>query len=494
MSTQIPPTMSSAPNPATPEVSVSRRQPRGLVTLSGTEMWERFSFYGLQVILAYYLYYSLTDGGLGLSTPVAMSIAGAYGGAVYVSQILGAWVADRLVAARTLVLYAGALIVAGHVVLAVAPGLSGLISGLGLIVLGTGGLKVNTTSMVGELYEAQDPRRDAGYSFYYMGISLGAFLGPTLTAVLQSSAGFHIAFGAAAVGMSIGLVQYIVGMKHLPSSTRVVPNPLSPSAKGRAAMIAVTGIVLVALTVVFGVLTLENLNSVLTAVIVIASIGYFWLLFTSRKVSPVERRQVHVYIPIFIASLLFWTLLFQLFTTLAVYIDTRVDLNLAGFSVPPALIITLEGVFATVFAPIFALAWTRMGSAQPHPAKKMLAGIVCLAVAFLGFAAMSGSEGPANSVVVVLAAMVLFGAAEILVVPTALSATAALAPRAATAQMTSLYFLTMAGGSSLAGLIATAYTPQTEATLFITLGVGSLVLMGLCYLAYTVLHRRTVRA
>ncbi|GAA3666369.1 peptide MFS transporter [Arthrobacter ginkgonis] len=476
------------------EVPASRpslfSQPKGLLTLSATEMWERFSFYGLQVILAYYLYYSLSEGGLGIATPVALGIAGAYGGVVYISQMLGGWLADRLLAPRTLVLVGGILIMLGHIALAVLPGIAGLMAGLLLIVLGTGGLKVNTTSMVGELYSREDSRRDVGYSIYYTGISIGAFLGPLLTGFLQPEFGFHVAFSAAAVGMGLGLVQYVFGMKRLPAVTRTVPNPLPRQMRARAALIAVVGAAALVTGTVTGFINFENIDTLVTVIVLVAALAYFAVLLSSRKVDRAERLMVHTYIPVFLSSLLFWTLLFQLFTTLALYMDTRVNLTIGDLTLPPALIITLEGLFATLIAPVFAAIWAKMGTAQPESGKKVVAGIACMSLTLLSFAFMGQTTGPVNSVLVVLIAMVLFGVAEIVVVPTALSLTARLAPRAASAQMTSLYFLTMAGGSTLSGFIAQAYSPENEGFFFSVVGLGSLAAAVGLYLVYRALNRK----
>jgi len=152
-------------------------QPRQLATLFSVEMWERFSFYGMQGILLIYLYYSISDGGLGLDRVASTSIVGAYGGLVYLSTILGAWLADRIIGAEKTLFYAAALVMCGHIALSLIPGITGVGVGLVLIAFGSGGVKANATSLVGTLYSADDPRRDAGFSIYYFGINLGAFLG-----------------------------------------------------------------------------------------------------------------------------------------------------------------------------------------------------------------------------------------------------------------------------------------------------------------------------
>ncbi|WP_058592721.1 peptide MFS transporter [Leucobacter chromiiresistens] len=357
-------------------VVADEAKPSGLITLSAAEMWERFSFYGLQVLLAYYLYYSVTDGGLGLPQPVALGIAGAYGGLVYIAQIVGAWIADRVLAPRYVVLIGGSAILAGHIMLAVVPGLLGLVIGLALIVIGTGGLKVNTTMMVGALYPKGGAKRDAGYSIYYMGITIGAFFGPLLTGWLHQEWGFHIAFGAAAAGMAVGLTQYAIGMRKLPASTAVVPNPLPPAHRPRWAIAAAAGIALVALVVATGMVRADNISNAVALVVVAAAVAIFAMLLTNRQVTPAERRSVVRYVPVFLMSLVFWTLLFQLFTAFAVFADTKIQLTAGSVTIPPTLIVTLESLAVAGITALLAVLWTRSRAARMQPVSKLVTGVV----------------------------------------------------------------------------------------------------------------------
>lgn len=203
-------------------------QPLPLANLFGVEMWERFSFYGMQGILIYYLYYSASEGGLGISQGAATSIVGAYGGTVYLSTILGAWIADRLLGSERTLFYSAVLIMFGHIALAVLPGFVGVGIGLVLVAFGSGGLKATATSIVGDLYDEQDPRRDAGFSIFYMGVNIGALVGPLLTGFLQTRYGFHWGFGLAAVGMFLGLLQYTIYRKHLGDIGKVPPIRFPP--------------------------------------------------------------------------------------------------------------------------------------------------------------------------------------------------------------------------------------------------------------------------
>ncbi|MGW4242548.1 peptide MFS transporter, partial [Nocardia sp. NPDC004722] len=223
--------MSGVANPAKPATERTLfGHPIGIANLFGVELWERFSFYGMLTILGYYLYYTAADGGLGISKSTATGIVGAYGGLVYLSTVLGAWVADRILGSERTVFYGGVIVMAGHIALAVLPGLTGVGVGLVLVALGSGGLKANASSLLGTLYDKDDPRADGGFTLFYLGINLGAFAGPLITGLLQDHVGFHYGFGAAAVGMAIGLTQYVVFRKNLGEHGRDVPNPLPRTA------------------------------------------------------------------------------------------------------------------------------------------------------------------------------------------------------------------------------------------------------------------------
>lgn len=306
--------------------------PVGLTNLFGVELWERFSFYGMLTILGYYLYYTATDGGLGLPQATATGIVGAYGGLVYLSTVLGGWVADRVLGMERTVFYGGVVVMCGHIALALLPGLAGVGIGLVLVALGSGALKANASSLLGTLYAKDDPRCDGEFTLFYLGVNLGAFVGPLITGVLQARIGFHYGFGAAAIGMALGLAQYVVFRRNLGSHGRIVPNPLPSSSVGKvAAVVLALGIVAVALFA-SGVVTLANLSQTTTVVIALASIGYFAVLLTSAKVTVIERTRVRAFIPLFLANAVFWSLFQQIFTVLAIYSDERMNWSVFGWT------------------------------------------------------------------------------------------------------------------------------------------------------------------
>jgi POT family proton-dependent oligopeptide transporter len=466
----------------TETVHVPRRtvlgHPIGLTNLFGVELWERFSFYGMLLILGYYLYYSLDQGGLGLPQATATGIVGAYGGTVYLSTVLGGWLADRVVGMERMVFYGGVVVMLGHLALAVLPGLSGVAAGLVLVALGSGALKANASSLLGTLYAKGDPRADGGFTLFYLGINLGAFVGPLVTGLLQDSIGFHYGFGAAAVGMALGLAQYVVFRRNLGTAGRHAPNPLPASARPNAIGIGVV-IAVVALT---GLVTLAALPRVISVVLVLASIAYFATMLASPKVTPSERTKVRAYIPLFVANAAFWSLFQQIFTVLAVYSDERMNWNILGWTAPSSWIGSLEPIWIIILSPVFAAMWTRLDRRAPSTPHKFAYGVIGMGVAFLAFLVFAGGTGRSTPAVAVLVILGLFAVSELMLSPIGLSVTTKLAPESFRAQMMALYFFSVGLGTSLSGVLAQFYSVDSEFAYF---GVNGLVVIvvGLVVLA-----------
>ncbi|WJM16084.1 peptide MFS transporter [Microbacterium arborescens] len=451
-------------------------QPWALTHIFGVELWERFSFYGMQIVLVYYLYFSVSDGGAGLPQATAVGIVGAYGGAVYLSTILGAWVADRLLGSERVLFFSAMIIVAGHVALAVLPGLLSVAVGLVLVALGSGGLKANATAVVGTLYSEHDPRRDAGFSLFYLGINLGAFAGPLLTGFLRTSLGFHWAFGAAAVGMTIGLVQYAIGRRSLPEAARRVPNPLPRSRYPLVIGVAVAAVAAIALLVALGVIRADNLSLVVVVVVIAATIAYFSVIISSARITATERSRVFGFIPLFIVSVAFWSLYQQQFTVIPIYAEKRLDLNLFGWQMPPDWVQSINPVFIIILSGVFATLWTKLGTRQPSTPIKFAAGVAVMGVAFLLFLPFA-SDGPsATPLLGIVGILFVFTVAELLISPVGLSAATKLAPARFQTQMVALFFLSVSLGTAISGLLAPFYDPQNEVPYFSILGAIAIVL------------------
>jgi POT family proton-dependent oligopeptide transporter len=449
--------------------------PVGLANLFGVELWERFSFYGMLTILGYYLYYSVTDGGLELPKSTATGIVGAYGGLVYLSTVLGGWIADRLLGMERTVFYGGVVVMCGHIALAVLPGMAGVATGLVLVALGSGALKANASSLLGTLYEKGDPRCDGGFTLFYLGINLGAFIGPLITGLLQTHVGFHYGFGAAAVGMALGLAQYIAFRRNLGDHGRTVPNPLPrkgiPWAVG--AVVVVAAVIAVAFAT--GLVKLSNLSQVTTGVIVVAAAAYFVIMLTSDKVSPIERTRVRAFIPLFIANAVFWSLFQQIFTVLAIYSDERMNWSIFGWTAPSSWIGSIEPVWIILLSPLFAIMWTKLGNRAPTTPRKFAYGVIGMGAAFLLFLPMSGTSGKAVSALLVVGIMAVFAVSELLLSPIGLSVTTKLAPEAFRAQMMALYFFSVGLGTSMSGLLAGYYDPAHEFAYFGVIGAVAIV-------------------
>ncbi|MGR0320566.1 peptide MFS transporter [Agromyces sp. ZXT2-3] len=453
-------------------------QPRALAHIFGVEMWERFSFYGMQSILLLYLYFSVSEGGLGMEQSAAAGIVGAYGGAVYLSTILGAWIADRLLGSEKVLFFSAIVIMAGHIALALLPGFVGVGVGLVLVAFGSGGLKANATSVVGTLYSRDDPRRDAGFSLFYLGINLGAFLGPLITGLLQSTVGFHWGFAAAAVGMAIGLIQYSFGRKGLPPEASVVPNPLPRERRGLVVGIAIAAVILIVALVLTRLVTAENLVTWVIGGTVVAAVAYFIVIITSRAVSAVERSRVFGFIPLFIASVAFWSLYQQQFTVLTIYSDEQLDRTLFGWEMPISWVQSINPIFIILLSGVFAALWTKLGTRQPSTPVKFALGTVIMGVAFLLFLPFAGGGSNSTPLLAIVGILFVFTVAELLLSPVGLSVATKLAPAKFHTQMVALFFLSVALGTAIAGQLAEFYTAVPEAVYFGVLGGIAVVLGG----------------
>ena len=445
-------------------------QPRALANIFGVEMWERFSFYGMQGILLIYLYYSAERGGLGIDEATATGVVGAYGGAVYLSTILGAWLADRVFGSERVLFWSAVVIMAGHISLAVIPGVAGVLVGLLFVALGSGGLKANATRIVGTLYSEKDPRRDAGFSLFYLGINLGAFFGPLLTGLLQSTLGFHWGFALAAVGMAIGLIQYSLGRKRLPDQARQVPHPLERSRYPLMIGIGVAGVAVIVVLVLTGLINASNLALWVIAVTIVAAIAYFAVILTSKLLNADERSRLFAFIPLFITNAAFWTLYQQQFTVVTIYSDKRLDRNLFGWEFPVSWVQSINPIFIIVLSGVFAAMWTKWGEKQPSTPIKFAAGTVLMGLAFFLFLFWAGGGENSTPLLAMIGILFVFTVAELLISPPGLSVTTKLAPRSFQAQMVALYFLSVALGTAMAGQLGNLFTQVPEGIYFSIIG------------------------
>ena len=403
--------------------------PSGLATLFFTEMWERFSYYGMRAFLILYMTAPAAAGGLGFADARAASIYGTYTGSVWGAAIAGGLVADRVLGQYRSVLLGGIIIAAGHFTLAFKA-LPFFYTGLALIVIGTGLLKPNVSTLVGSLYEPGDARRDAGFSLFYMGINLGAFIGPLIAGYLAQRVDWHLGFASAGVGMMFGLTQYVLGRKRLqPAVSRLAERPASTP--GPAA----------------------------------GSSGQRGGGFTAA-----EWKRIGAIVIFFLAAVLFWGAYEQAGSTLNLFADRYTRLDVLGFSFPSSWFQSVQPIFVILLAPVFAWLWIRLGRREPSVPAKFALGLLFMALSFLvlvpaGAMAQSG-EGIRVSPWWLVASYFVSELGELCLSPVGLSAVTKLAPLRIVGLMMGVWFLSNAFGNKLAGWAAGFFSTMPLNSLF----------------------------
>lgn len=449
-------------------------------------MWERFSYYGMRAILLYYMYYSVSQGGLGFDKVTAASIMAIYGSLVYLSSIIGGYISDRILGSRKSVLYGGILIMLGHIALATPFGKTALFASIALIILGTGFLKPNVSDMVGGLYGEKDLRRDAGFSIFVFGINLGAFIAPAIVGYLGQEINFHLGFSLAAIGMFFGLVQYVRdGKKYLSEDSLHPTDPLSDAEKQnlkkKSLIAAILVVLLVIILKLLNLLTINSIINIFTFIAIVIPIYYFFKILSSQKISKTERSRVWAYIPLFIASILFWSIEEQGSVVLALFADdqTRLYFNLFGqhINFPSSYFQSINPLFIMLYVPFFAWIWAKLGSKQPSSPKKFAYGLIAAGLSFVWMmlpGMLFGVHAKVSPMWLIVSwAIVIVG--EMLISPIGLSVTTKLAPKAFQAQMMSIWFLSNASAQAINAQIVKFYTPGNEVAYYGIVGTITIV-------------------
>jgi POT family proton-dependent oligopeptide transporter len=466
--------------------------PRGLATLFFTEMWERFSYYGMRALLILFMTASVSKGGLGFPVVKAGAIYGFYTAMVYLLSLPGGWVADRIFGLRRAVLYGGILIVAGQLFL-MSPGVQGFYAGLGLLMLGTGMLKPNASTMVGQLYAQGDRRRDSGFSIYYMGINLGGLLAPLACGWVGERIGWRLGFGIAGLGMLAGLIQFTLGRKYLPAAGLHPAPPASPEAGRRlkrntalsaGAVVLILGTIgLLAATGVLE-LTAQGVSGALGIVLIAVVVGIFAWLLLGPGWSPIERKRSGAILVLFLASSVFWAAYEQAGSSLSLFAERSTNRVLFGFDFPASWFQFVPSLFVMILAPMFAWLWIALGKREPSsPVKFTLA----LIFGGIGFAILIP---PARATLVgalvspwwLTATYFLQTVGEMCLSPVGLSAMTKLAPARVAGMMMGLFFVSISIGDYLAGTAASLYESMPLPELFgvvAAISFGAAVLLAL---------------
>lgn len=474
-------------------------QPKGLFTLFFTEFWERFSYYGMRAILIFFMYYELHEGGLGLERGTANSIMAMYGSLVYMSGIIGGWIADRLLGTRKTIFYGGILIMIGHVVLALPGGVAMLFTSMAFIVIGTGLLKPNVSSLVGDIYADTDNRRDAGFSIFYMGINMGAFLAPFIVGTIGQEYSFHLGFGLAAIGMLIGLIVFkVTEKKYLGLAGLQVNNPLKPEERKKIFTRFGLGALLIAIVSIAGILTgtltMNVFSIIITTLGILIPTLFIIYMYRSEKTTKDEKSRLLAYIPLFVSAVVFWAIQEQGATILATYADEKTRLNIGGFQLQSSWFQSLNPLFIITMAPLFAMLWSKWGNKQPSTPRKFSYSLFFAGLSFLVMmipAYLSGGETLVSPWWLVLSFfLVVIG--ELLLSPVGLSATTKLAPQAFAAQTMSLWFLTSAAAQAINAQLVKVYEVVSDLTYFGLIG-GLSIVVGIIILIISPIISKAMR-
>jgi POT family proton-dependent oligopeptide transporter len=455
--------------------------PPGLSTLFFTELWERFGYYGMRALLILYLASAASSGGFGLDESAAYGIYGLYTGMVYLVSLPGGWIADRILGQQRAVLYGGILIAIGYLMLAV-PDRAVFFSGMAVVVAGTGLLKPNVSTIVGQIYAPGDPRRDSGFSIFYMGINIGAMVAPLVCGYIGQRINWQLGFATAGVGMVLGVITFLAGRRRLGEaglhpvthgdpaeyhrSRRLLLRGSAAAAAFGIGLYAVRAAGLYTVTVQ----TMVNLAGLLMFTIVI---GMFGWMFLGGEWSAPERKRLAVIFVLFLASALFWSAFEQAGSSLNLFAQRNTDTSLLGFDFPASWLQSLNATFIIVFAAVFAWLWLRMGERQPSSPAKFALGLILVGLGFVVMmtAADRAAEGVRVSPLWLVVTYLLHTLGELCLSPVGLSAMTTLAPARVAGLMMGVWFVSIAAGNYIGGRLAALYGDLPVRDLFQTIAL-----------------------
>jgi POT family proton-dependent oligopeptide transporter len=448
--------------------------PVGLSTLFFTEMWERFSYYGIRPLLVLFMTAALTQGGFGFDRTTASSIVGIYAACVYLASLPGGWIADRLLGLRRAIWYGGILIALGHlsIALSIVFAHSAFFIGLVLIVMGTGLLKPNISAIVGELYPEGGSRRDAGFSIFYMGINIGALVAPLITGYLGERVGWHLGFGAAGVGMVIGLITYRLRADKTLGDVGMVPGSTDPAEHRRVKLTAMIAVAVIALLVVLTMAGIIHLNPVsvaqkMTIVIVGSALAYFIYLFVGGGLTAEEKKRVVVIILLFFFAAIFWSAFEQAPTSLNLFARDYTDRVVFGWDMPTLWLQAANSVFVILLAPVFAAVWIGLGRRGKDPSSVakfawglFFAGLGFVVMVFAANIVINGGGNVRVSPWWLVLSYLFQTIGELSLSPVGLSSMTKLAPYKFKGQMMGIWFMASALGNLIAGLVGGHVDPE----------------------------------
>jgi POT family proton-dependent oligopeptide transporter len=456
--------------------------PRGLSTLFFTEFWERFSYYGMRALLVLFMTADVARHGMAMDAQKASAIYGLYTFGVYVLALPGGWIADRIMGQRRAVLLGGVIIAAGHYTMAIPMEMTFYL-GMFLIVIGTGLLKPNVSSVVGDLYPEGGARRDQGFSIFYMGINFGAWLGPMICGFLGESPrfGWHWGFGAAGVGMTFGLIQYVMGTRHMDDAGLLKGDAAQPDNVRRATTQFLRGLaVTVILTIAFiamarggmiGVTLVGFAQATGVIVLILAAIYFLYIAFFACH-DKVERQRIGVIFLLFLGAAMFWSGFEQAGSSMNLFAENHTNRMIGGWEVPTSWLQSINPIFIITLAPVMGMLWVRLGVYNPSIPVKFGMGLVLLGVGFLvmSWGAQFIEAGKVSPMWLVTTYF-FHTVGELCLSPIGLSSITKLAPERLVSQMMGTWFVGAALGNLIAGLVAGFIEEMPQNQLYLTVAL-----------------------
>ena len=449
--------------------------PRGLSTLFFTEMWERFSYYGIRPLLVLFMTAALASGGFGFERKQASAIVGIYAFCVYLASLPGGWIADRWLGLRRAIYYGGVLIAIGHLLIALSAKFDkpAFFLGLIFIVMGTGLLKPNISAIVGDLYPEGGSRRDAGFSIFYMGINVGALIAPLVTGYLGERVGWHWGFGSAGIGMLFGLITYRMRAPKTLGPIGLIPSagPEEQRRVKRITAVAVGVIFAIVIAAMAGVFTIDavSLATYTTKTVLGIVVLYFLYLLFLAGLSMDERKRIGVIIVLFVFATIFWSAFEQAPTSLNLFARDFTERHVFGWEVPTLWLQSVNSLFVILLAPVFAGIWIALGSRGKDLSSpgKFAFGLFFAGLGFLIMVAAakivaggSGSQVIKVSMWWLTFSYLLQTLGELSLSPVGLSSMTKLAPRRFVGQMMGVWFTAAGLGNLLAGLVGGNVDPE----------------------------------
>jgi len=440
--------------------------PRGLATLFFTEMWERFSYYGMRALLILFMTAAVTgdNPGMGLTDGTAAAIYGLYTSLVYLLALPGGWVADKIWGQQKSVFVGGVIIAAGHFSMAV-PMTEMFFFGLILIVLGTGLLKPNVSTIVGELYPEGGAARDAGFSVYYMGINIGAFLGPIAGGYVGEGINWHYGFSLAGFGMVLGLIQYRMGTKYLGAAGALKTTDSQDAIASKTRKFYLISGASAAVLVLFGFLvssgvfdlTLTDIAEGLgSSILIIVAVYFIYLIFFAGH-NALEKKRLGIIFWLFILAAIFWSGFEQAGSSLNLFADRMADREFGGWEMPASWLQSVNSTFIIIFAPIFGSLWITLARIKKHPSflVKFALGLLGLGAGFFVIAWGAANAEPGSvGITFLIVTYFLHTVGELCLSPVGMSSITKLAPEGRVGQMMGIWFVATALGNLIAGLVA----------------------------------------